>query len=153
LAEITVDVTNFKALSILATKRVLNASERGMKLAVLSFMDDCLKEDPACPQRSGAMAASHSGFVDNKLVGISHVLVTGKGKATPLRFIGTASKDLVGSLVVHKPYAAAQHEGSQSSVSYKKYTKPGTGKKWVESKLLRHFSLYFSMIASEIKKL
>jgi hypothetical protein len=93
------------------------------------------------------MAASHSVFVDGKLIETSADRpVIGDGVATPLTFMPKISDELIGTLVVHKHYASAQHEGA----SYI-YRTLGTGRKWVQSKLLSFGHKYFNLIAAKIR--
>jgi len=150
--KITLDTSKFKRGVIVAIGKVEGASQKGMERAVETFMDDCLDLPPACPRESGAMAASHSIFVDSKLVGTSAGRpVTGKGEATPLTFMPKITKELIGTLVVHKPYATSIHEGISRWGTAYIYKTPGTGRKWVESKLIRFGLKYFGLIAARIR--
>ncbi len=103
------------------------------------------------------MAASHSVFVDGKLVKTSKhepiVPVPGYAAtgATPLTVFPKTAGALMGTLVVHKPYAAAVHEGITSKGAIRRYTSPETGKKWVESKVLMFAQKYLSLIAGTIR--
>lgn len=153
MAKIITDTKNFKIKSIAISKKVKKASVRGMGKAVDTFMDDCIEKVPKCPKRSGAMAASHSTFVNGKLNTVSKAIPSEGGEATPRTVpLIVASKNIEGALVVHKPYAASQHEGTRKEVIYHKYTLPGSGPKWVESKLIRFGKAYFALIAGEIRR-
>jgi len=147
MIKITLDTSMYKRAVIVATKKVERASKEGMKRAVKSFMNDGLDVPPACPRRTGAMAASHSAFVNGELVDTSSDRpVTQDGVATPLIFMPKLADDLIGTLVVHKHYASAQHEGIGQA-----YRTPGTGRKWIESKLIRFGLKYYGMIAAKIR--
>lgn len=152
MIKITLDTSQFKRGVIVASKKVERASRKGMEKAVKSFMNDCLDAPPACPRESGALAASHSVFVEGKLVETSaDKPVTGKGVATPLTFMPKLIGELLGTLVVHKSYATSVHEGTSRWGTPYKYKTPGTGRKWVESKLVRFGLKYFSLIAARIR--
>ena len=152
MIKITLDTSKFKRGIIIATGKVERASREGMKGAVKAFMDDCLDMPPTCPRKTGAMAASHSVFVDGHLVGTSaDRSVSVGGRATPLMFMPKISKELIGTLAVHKPYATSIHEGvSRWGTSYI-YRTLGTGRKWVQSKLTSLGSKYFNLIAARIR--
>jgi len=145
--KITLNTSEFKRAVIVATAKVERASQKGMEEAVKSFMKDSLDLPPACPRRTGAMAASHSVFVDGKLIDTSaDRSVSADGEATPLTFMPRISRELLGTLVVHKHYASAQHEKVG-----REYSTPGTGSKWVQSKLLAFGYKYFNLIAAKIR--
>ena len=149
--------TNFKSFKqglITAQAVMKKATKEGMTRAVLKYMDDCLHIPPTCPRDTGSMAASHSALVDGKAVGTSeHEPHSGGTGATPLRYLPKISSHLEGAVVVHKKYAAAQHEGIAGGHSVKRYTTPGSGPKWVESKLVAFKHTYYSMIATRLREL
>lgn len=149
-----VDFSSLKIGTISLIKRIKGASESGMKEAVVSLMGDCLDEIPMCPRESGALAASHSVFVNGTLIATSaHRPVTEKGIPTPLMLMPNLFiEELSGTLVVHKVYASSIHEGISRWGTPYKYKLPGTGRKWVESKMLRFWTKYRNMIASKVMK-
>jgi len=152
MIKITLDTSQFKRAVIVATAKVERASQEGMKSAVKALMNDSLDLPPACPRRTGALAASHSVFVNSKLVGTSADRpVSEGGEATPLTFMPKIFQELIGTLVVHKPYAASIHEGVSRWGTPYTYKTPGTGRKWVQSKLLSFGQKYFNLIAAKIK--
>lgn len=154
MVKFEVDTSNFKIKSMAVVSKVKKASVRGMSMAVLELMEDSLEKSPKCPRDTGALAASHSVFVDGKLVGTSKVVPSGNGEATPLLSgIPKISSKIEGALVVHKPYAASQHEGIRKGKAYGVYTLAGSGPKWIESKLIRFAGKYFGMIAGRIRAL
>jgi hypothetical protein len=151
LAKLTFDTSDFEIKSMALVEKVKRASEEGMENAVKELMNDALTVSPMCPQETGAMAASHSVFVDGKLVKVSTVIPSG-GVATPrTSSIFKVSKNIEGALVVNKPYAASQHEGVRKGRRYANYTLIQSGPKWIESKLVRFGKKYFSMIAKRVK--
>ena len=140
--------------SMALIQKVENASREGMEMAVHELMYDALETTPECPRLTGALASSHSAFVNGKLVGVAPHY---GGKATPLLFgVPRTSTQVEGTVVANKPYAAAQHEahrriaGRKALVKFKSYTSAKSGPKWLEIKL-RNFGLkYFALIASRI---
>jgi hypothetical protein len=156
LLKVRFDTSDFKVKSMALIKKVKNASDEGMAIAIEKLMNDAIYRDPKCPVESGALAASHSVFLNGTLLSISDYPVTGGGEATPrMAPVPKLTNNIEGTLVVNKPYAAAQHEGTwktkKTRAEVKKYTRVGSGKKWVESKLLAFGSEYFSIIAGRIK--
>lgn len=130
------------------------ATKMGMTLAVREFMSDCLHVPPTCPRKTGSMAASHSALVEGSAVATSESEPHSGGTgATPLMYLPKESKYLEGAVVVHKWYAAAQHEGVAGKGIVLNYTTPGSDRKWVESKLIMFSAKYFQMIASAIRSL
>lgn len=152
MISVTFDASEFKMGIITAMKKVERASREGMKDAVRELMGDSFDVPPSCPTRSGAMAASHSTFVDGQLVAVSNRSVTEGGKATPLRSLPKPFPELTGSLVVHKPYATSQHEGISRWGTPYEYRTPGTGRKWIEAKLIRFGKKYYALIAGRIRR-
>jgi len=98
------DFTQHKQGLITAWFKTQMASEKGMALAALSLMNDCLHVPPTCPRKTGSMAASHSALVNGTAIGTSesesHAGGTG---ATPLLSLAKESSHLEGAVVVHKP--------------------------------------------------
>jgi len=154
LIKIETDTSDFEKKIIIALRRVKNASKEGMGDAIDSLMDDSLFEVPTCPRDTGALAASHSTFVNGVFRKASPAIPERDGVATPLKSgFPYTGKRIEGALVVHKPYAASQHEGVRKGIRCKNYTTPGSGSHWIISKLLRHGNKYFSKIARRIKAL
>lgn len=131
---------------------VTKASEMGMERAMSEFMDDCLNEVPMVLQRTGRLRASHSIFVNGRLIDTSQV---GSLKGTPLTvYPGSWKGDVVeGVLVANTPYAMYAHEGYNQWGAFKKYTTPGTGPKWIQTKILRHRYKYYGIIGNAIRRL
>lgn len=135
-------------------KEVKVASEEGMRQAMQEYMDDCLDKEPKVPRRSGGLEASHSIFVNGKLVKTSadRPLTAGeKGTgATPLLSFPKMSTKLEGALVAHKPHAASIHEGVSRWGRPYHYRRTGSGPKWIQAKLM-FAGRYFALIAGVIK--
>ena len=153
MVRIETDFTSFKIGLIEATFKTEVASVEGMKEAVLAFMDDSLHEPPACPRKSGSLAGSHSAFVNGQLIATSESeYIEGGEGPTPLMSLTKVSRGIEGALIAHKSYAAAQHEGISRGGGVHAYSTSGTGRKWIESKLLRHGEKYLEMIAGRIRR-
>lgn len=149
--------TNFRDFEygvINVMKEVEHASEEGMEQAVIEYMNDSLDKEPKVPQRSGSLEASHSVFVNGKLVKTSanRPLIAGeKGTgATPLLSFPKLTLKLEGALVAHKPYAASIHEGVSRWGKLYNYYRTGSGPKWIQAKLL-FAGKYFALIAGVVK--
>ena len=152
-AYLKTDFSNFEQGVIVAVAKVNNSSKKGMKRAVKEFMSDALDKQPMVPRDKGSLEASHSVFVDGKLVATSSGRsVTRGGSATPLTILSRISARLEGALVAHKPYAASLHEGISRWGTPYVYGGSGRGKKWIEAKLLRFFGKYYGLIAGEIRR-
>ena len=133
--------------------KVKIASEQGMEGAVKQFMDDALHVPPSVPRETGGMAASHSAFVNNKLVATSlSEPMTGEATPTPLLVAPPTGGKLVGTLIVHRRQAASLHEGISRHGTPYKFKSPGSGRKWIESKVVRFGQKYFGMIAGKIRR-
>lgn len=147
------DFRNFEQGVIAAVAKVGNSSKNGMRKAVKEFMNDALDKQPMVPRDKGSLEASHSVFVDGKLVATSAGRsVTEGGSATPLTILSRISTRLEGALVAHKSYAASLHEGISRWGTPYVYSGSGRGRKWIEAKLLRFFGKYYGMIAGEIRR-
>ena len=152
-AYLATDFRNFKQGLITAVAKIERSSKSGMRKAVKKFMDDALDDQPKVPRDKGSLEASHSVFVDGKLVATSagRSVIEG-GSATPLRNLPKVSTKLEGALVAHKPYAASLHEGISRWGTPYKYGGSGRGRKWIEAKILRYFGKYYALIAGEIRR-
>lgn len=149
--------TNFKDFKhgvIVVMKEVEKASKKGMEQAMKDFMDDSLDKEPKVPRRSGSLEASHSVFVNGKLVKTSadRPLISGeKGTgATPLMTLTKLTSKLEGALVAHKPYAASIHEGVSRWGKLYHYYRTGSGSKWIMAKLI-FADKYYALIAGVIR--
>lgn len=147
MIKIKTDFSSFKHGTIIVAAKVTHASEAGMKAAMKEYMSDCQNVSPTVPRRTGDLAGSHSIFVGSMLVGVSR----GGKNPTPLTAFINTLKGIVGTLIVHKPYAASIHEGVSRHGTPYIYQAPGSGKKWVEAKIIRFTNKYFSLIARRIK--
>jgi hypothetical protein len=104
---------------IRAASGAISTSAAEMQATMERFKDDALNKFPACPIKTGWMADHH--IVDVSVLG----------------------KKVVGSLaVVDTPYAASLHEGISRWGTPYKYKTPGTGMKWIASKMLLYHRTY-----------
>uniref|UniRef100_A0A6M3MB87 Tail protein n=1 Tax=viral metagenome TaxID=1070528 RepID=A0A6M3MB87_9ZZZZ len=153
MIKIETDFTSFRHGIINVIGKVKIASEQGMEKAVKQFMDDALHVPPTVPRETGGMAASHSAFVNNNLVATSaSEPTTGEAAPTPLLVAPPTGKELVGTLIVHRRQAASLHEGISRHGTPYKFKSPGSGKKWIEAKVIRFGQKYFGMIAGRIRR-
>lgn len=153
MISIETDFTSFKHGIIEVIGKVDRASKEGMREALKQFMDDALHSPPSVPRRDGSLASSHSCFVNRKLVATSvGEPTTDKAEPTPLTMYPYMGKELEGVLIVHKRYAASLHEGISRWGTAYAYKAAGSGKKWIEAKVIRFGKKYYGMIAGRIRR-
>lgn len=127
--KIKTDITAFKRRIMMLSAHVKSASLMGMHNAMVVFKDDALNEIPRCPYRSGWLREHHKISV----------------KALPGAVMGILR-------TYDTPYAAAVHEGIRAGSREFQYKTPGTGAKWIEAKLIRHYMKYIRIAADEFHK-
>ncbi len=126
---ITTDFTSFKA-GVMELKALIPVcSLRGIRLATEELKNDALTQIPMCPFAKGDLAKGH--------------------EVLPAEQRGTHFEC---TLYVPGPYAASLHEGISRYGTPYVYKTPGTGAKWIESKLIRHSERYLGIIADELPK-
>jgi len=116
---VTTDISEFKQLLVTLRVKVSQVTVAGVDAAVLQFKDDCLTKPPSVPRRAGHLADSH--------------------EVLPTKQLGN---EIIGTLKVSTPYAASLHEGISRWGTPYKFKTPGTGAKWIQSKLLRYGQKY-----------
>lgn len=126
---ISTDVSQFKKLLMTLRVKVPHVTVAGMDVAMEEFKDDCLTKPPAVPRDSGHLADSH--------------------EILPTEQVGT---EIVGTLKVSTPYAASLHEGISRWGTPYKFRTPGTGAKWIQSKLLRYCQKYIDTVIRIARK-
>jgi hypothetical protein len=115
-------------------------------------MNDCLYEVPMVPKRTGRLEASHSIFVNGRLVDTSQ---KGNMIGTPLTSLpGPPPTDrLEGVLFANTPYALYAHEAYNQYGPFKKFSEaPNRGGKWIQTKMTRHQSKYYGIIGNAIRR-
>lgn len=126
---VTTDISGYKQLLMNLRVKVPSATIAGMDAAMKEFKDDCLTKPPAVPRDTGRLADSH--------------------EILPTKQVGT---EIVGTLKVKGPYAASLHEGISRWGTPYKFKTPGTGAKWIQSKLLRYGRKYMATAINFAKK-
>jgi hypothetical protein len=126
---ITTDISSFKQLLVNLRVKVPQATVAGMDAAMRDFEDDCLMKPPAVPREKGHLADSH--------------------EILPTKRLGN---EIIGTLKVSTPYAASLHEGISRWGTPYKFKTPGTGAKWVQSKLLRYGQKYIDTVIRVARK-
>ena len=126
---ITTDISSFKQLLVTLRTKVPQATVAGVDVAMRSLKDDCLTKPPAVPRETGDLADSH--------------------KILPTTQLGN---EIIGTLKVSTPYAASLHEGISRWGTPYKFKTPGTGAKWVQSKLLRYGQKYIDIAIRVARK-
>ena len=126
---VTTDVSEFKQLLVALRAKVPHATIAGVNVAMTEFKSDCLTKPPAVPRDTGHLANSH--------------------EVLPTKQVGT---EIIGTLKVSTPYAASLHEGISRWGTPYTFKTPGTGAKWVQSKLLRFGRKYVTTAIGVAKK-
>lgn len=126
---VTTDVSKFKELLVTLRAKVPRATIAGVDVAMEAFKSDCLTDAPTVPKDTGHLEDMHE------------ILQT--------KQMGT---EIVGALRVSAPYAASLHEGISRWGTPYKFKTPGSGAKWVQSKLLRHGQKYINIAGKIIKR-
>ena len=126
---ITTDISSFKQLLVTLRAKVPQATVAGVDAAMSQFKNDCLTKPPAVPRKTGHLADSH--------------------EILPTKQLGN---EIIGTLKVSTPYAASLHEGISRWGTPYKFKTPGTGAKWVQSKLLRYGQKYIDIAIRVARK-
>ena len=131
-----------------ANEIVLKALEKGMAIAMLSLLGDCINEVPTVPLKEGWLRGSGSVFVSNNNIGTSETMPTAKPKFALLSFSESIPDDeTVGVIGFNAPYASKMHEG----VDYH-FSEPSAGPKFLETKMHVNKVRYLKIVAEEVKK-
>ena len=125
---VTVDISQFKKLCLNLRAEVPRATIQGVHQAMEEFKSDCLFETPSVPWDTMELAKSHV--------------------IKPTQKIGD---EIIGTLKVSSPYAASLHEGISRWGTPYKFKYPGSGAKWIQSKMLRHSQKYVRIAGKVIK--
>jgi hypothetical protein len=139
----------------LAQRVVRQAAERAMAQEGLDVLRDALFEEPTVPFKEGTLRASGSVIVASdegeQLVATSEGMAplgAGAEPSTPAK--PPSGMGEPGSIVVlvgfNTPYAARLHEHPEF-----KFTEPGSGGKYLESKLIGRVAERMSRVAGRIR--
>lgn len=122
------DMTNFdRDFQKLVRKAVPEDAEKGLVAAAWEMLRDCDEEEPKTPREIGDLRGS-------KMVE--------KAKVTSREISVTAG--------FNSEYAAYQHEKEMTERSV--YTTPGTGSKFMQTKMIRNKTKYVQIAADYIRK-
>ena len=103
------------------------ASAAGMRDAMEALKDDAFNEVPKVPYRTGFLKSRHFIRIVPTVLGV------------------------VGYLETHGVrYATVIHEGISRWGTPFHYRTPGTGAKWIEAKMIRHYEKYIKIVARRI---
>jgi len=123
--KLRIDDRDFMRVTTAALQKVKKVERSAMRKAVNEFKRDVLDTPPSCPMDSGNLYNAHETIIDS--------------------FGG----DLYGGVVVRDvDYAGYVHEGihGQASDTVIRYTRPGSGPKWLESKLRMYGAKYYAIL-------
>jgi hypothetical protein len=124
---VTVDASEFIARASALLSGVDRAAVEAIRAATLDVFRRCYTEPPTVPMRTGALRGSGGAYVQGMLV------QRGDGPDTyaPPPRISVPPGYVTGTVAFNAPYAAIVHEG----INMKNFTTPGSGPKYLESKL------------------
>lgn len=126
---IKTDMRKFKSGLIRARGMAKGVSVEAMEEAMEKFHHDVLYEPPKVPRDTNLLADKHT----------IEVTKTSDGSK--------------GVLKADTPYAASLHEGISRHGTPYKFKAPGSGAKWIQSKVLRYKRSYLKMMANKIKQI
>lgn len=128
MIKMSFDLTLFNTGMIKLRGAAIEGSCAGVTRAIERLKDDALNKYPACPYDTGWMSEHHQTRVYTRRNTTYGVLA-----------------------VVDTPYAASLHEGISRWGTPYRYKTPGTGMKWIESKVLMYRNIYVEDMRQEIK--
>lgn len=127
--EFNFDVSGFIHTLLELRAKVKAKSPQAVLDAVEALREDAINVPPKCPKRFGGLIEAHEVYLENPSPG-----------------------EIAGVLLVRKPFARALHEGvcGPNLVPVRNWTEPGSGPKWIESKMIRFKNKYIKIAAEEI---
>lgn len=144
--DINFDFSDFNRKSDNIFKKVIpELIERGLGVAMIDLLNDCIMEVPTVPIREGWLRGSGSVFVQNKLAGVSTAGKPGMANADHSEML--SSGEFMGVIGFNTPYASKMHEGVTLH-----FTEPSSGAKYLESKLIVNRDFYMSEVARVIRE-
>ena len=130
----------------LGFRTVPDLARKGMYRAGAALLRDVVRDTPTPPLDEGTLRGSHSVFVDGKL---AQVAPDPSGTGTPATQApqGAAKPNqVIATIGANTPYAARLHEHPEYD-----FQEPGSGGKWLETKLQGNRKQYFKLMADFIK--
>jgi hypothetical protein len=105
-----------------------DAARQGIKDAIDQLYQDALTVEPTVPKKEGTLRAQADKAVE------------------------VSSDSIVGTLTFTQPYAHRRHEEERGPVSGKPvvFTEPGSGPKYVETKIVRFMKDYIGIVRDSI---
>ena len=150
---ITVDYRKFDKTMRKAVKDNMMGAARGMAKAAKQLMWDAVYEYPQCPLKppdekgeGGKLRASGSAFVNNVLQDTTAEYKPEQAQPMRTRNDPIDKMTFLGIVVFNTFYAAKTHEMGPGT----KWGTPGTGPKWLETKLYRNKDQYYGIVADAI---
>jgi hypothetical protein len=148
---IALDTRQFDAAMQRLVKEAMPAAiKEGMGKAASQLLNDAVMQSPTVPLDEGTLRGSAFVFVDGTPPRIP-VSVPGKTRPkfvpAPSAAFGKEDKKTVAIVGFNTPYAARLHEG----IGIKHWSEPGSGPKFLESKLANNRHEYIKIVADQIK--
>lgn len=143
----TLDFRKFLSGVQFASRVVREAATQGMGESAMQLLNDCVTEPPTVPHKTGRLRASGSVIVNGNLLATGEQLGFGEG-GTPATDTPTRRRrgEIEGVVAFNTPYAARLHEHPEYQ-----FTEPGSGGKYLETKIAAHYREYLGHVADKIK--
>ena len=152
---------------LLSDRVVSEAMKAGVAEACFKLMDHAMNKAPMAPKRGGTLRESGAIFINNKLIhensseggkwlASADYSVGGEGRewgsaGVPItRVGGTKARRVSGAVAFLAWYAGLVHEGIAGWHEIKKWTLPGSGRKFLSSKIDRHKDEYVQIVADRV---
>ncbi len=142
------DFSDFdKKFNNIVNNTIPKLTEKGLGVAMLQVLNDCINEVPTVPIREGWLRGSGSIFVQNKLITTSEGMSKAKaGKANKSHSETLKAGEFSGVIGFNTPYASKVHEGVDMH-----FKEPSSGAKFLETKLHRNKERYMTIISNRIR--
>jgi hypothetical protein len=136
-----------------ALKTVPEAAEKGIFEAISELKHDADSVTPTTPLKQGNLRGDYTIIVEGITKSTIAEKSGGKGKdhakggSKPAERYG--AKDIIAKLIFRMPYAAKWHEAVNRKVNWHE---PGSGPKYLESKMMAFGKKYMGIVASRVKE-
>lgn len=129
------------------SEAVREAAEEGMAQATMQLYNDAVMESPTVPKLTGHLRASGSALVDGNL--LTSGLGAGEDPGDPITSASEEKRrgSITGTVGFNAPQAARLHEHPEY-----RFTEPGSGGKFLETKIAEHGREYMDLVAEAIRK-
>jgi len=144
---------------LLSDRVVSEAMKAGVAEACFKLMDHAMNEAPMAPKRGGTLRESGAIFINKKMIHensseggawLAAADYSAAGGEPITRVGGTKARRVSGAVAFLAWYAGLVHEGIAGWHEIKKWTLPGSGRKFLSSKIDRHKDEYVQIVADRV---